>query len=60
MEFEVPEYTVIENEGSVAVCLRTNIGNDEPINVIVSTSHIATSGELSHQCCGRIIPFVIV
>ncbi|CAI8033565.1 FRAS1-related extracellular matrix protein 2, partial [Geodia barretti] len=43
VEFEVSEYTVVENEGTVAVCLRTNIGNDAPINVIVSTSNVATS-----------------
>ena len=32
----------------MSVCLSTNIGNDAPINLIVTTSHKATSG-LSHN-----------
>lgn len=38
------EYTVTEDTGYVTVCLRSNIGNDDPVTIATHTRHITTSG----------------
>ena len=45
IEFESSEYTVVEDESSVTICLRTSHGNDEPVIVTIREQHITTSGE---------------
>ena len=34
-----------ENEGSVSVCVTTNIGSDQPLNVIVATAPKTATGK---------------
>ena len=46
IDFEVSEYTVVEDESVVMLCLRTNHGNDEPVTVIIHSINVATSGKL--------------
>ncbi|CAI8033561.1 FRAS1-related extracellular matrix protein 2, partial [Geodia barretti] len=43
IDFVASEYTVSEDESVVSICLRTNTGIDEPVNVIITTRHISTS-----------------
>jgi hypothetical protein len=45
LQFGSANYSVVENGGSVTVCLAKSIGSDQPVNVIVSTApKSATAG----------------
>ena len=44
LQFESPNYSVVENEGSVTVCLANSIGSDQPISVNVSTAPKTATG----------------
>ena len=46
IEFEVPNYTVPENNGSVFVCLRTNTGTAQSISIGVRASE-KTTGDIA-------------
>ena len=45
VNFGSPTYTVVEDGGNVEVCLRTNVGSNEPITLVVSTSPKTATGQ---------------
>ena len=46
IDFEAPEYTVVEDAGNVSLCLRTSTGNVEPVTIVFYSRHVTTSGNL--------------
>ena len=38
VDFGSPTYTIPENGGSVPVCLTTDVGSSEPVNLFISTT----------------------
>ena len=54
VEFGSPNYSVPENEGTISVCLTTNIGSDQPLSVIVGTAPKTATGKPWH-CKGLAI-----
>ena len=46
IDFEVPEYTVTEDAGSVTLCLTTSTGNTIPVTISFMSRHVTTSGNI--------------
>ena len=46
VEFGSPDYLVPENEGNVTICLQTDIGSAQEINIIVITAPKTATGQL--------------
>lgn len=44
IQFGSPNYSVLENNGTVTVCLTTNIGSSQTVSVIISTAPKTATG----------------
>lgn len=45
VQFGSPNYSVLENNGTVTVCLTTNIGSNQSVSVIISTAPKTATGQ---------------
>ena len=46
VDIDSPTYTVPEDGGNVEICLRTNVGSNQPVSVVITTAPKSATREL--------------